>query len=96
MPYISPVDGKMHRYYVDNVVHIQEGTNVVKYLIEIKPYKQTIPPKTTGKKKKTTLIHEAATWGVNQAKWMAAMKWADKNGYKFQLVTEKDFTLFTR
>jgi len=96
VPYISPADGKMHRYFVDNVVHIQEGAKVVKYLIEIKPYKQTKPPVTTGKKKRTTLVHEAATWGVNQAKWQAAMKWADKNGYIFQLVTEKDFTLFTR
>lgn len=96
VPYISPVDNKMHRYFVDNVVHIQEGMSIVKYLIEIKPYKQTKPPVTHGNKKRTTLIHEAATWGVNQAKWQAAMKWADKNGYTFQLVTEKDFTLFSR
>ena len=96
LPYVSPVDGKMHRYFVDNTVHIREGDNVVKYLIEIKPHKQTRPPSTHGNKKKTTLIHEHATWGVNQAKWTSAREWAKKNGYIFQIVTEKDFHLFTR
>jgi len=96
VPYISPVDGRMHRYFVDNVVHIQEGNKIVKYLIEIKPSKQTRPPTTHGNKKRSTIVNEAATWGVNQAKWTAAKKWCDKNGYIFQLVTEKDFTLFNR
>lgn len=96
VPYISPIDGRMHRYFVDNVVHIQEGNKIVKYLIEIKPSKQTKPPTTHGNKKRSTIVNEAATWGVNQAKWTAAKKWCDKNGYIFQLVTEKDFTLFSR
>lgn len=96
VPYISPLDGKMHRYYVDNTVHIKEGDKVVKYLIEIKPHKQTRPPTTHGNKKRSTVIHEQATWGVNQAKWEAAKIWSDKNGYIFQIVTEKDFKLFNR
>lgn len=96
IPYISPIDNKMHRYYVDNVVHIQEGNKIVKYLIEIKPYKQTKPPTTHGNKKESTLLHETATWSVNQAKWQSALRWAKQNGYIFQLVTEKDFTLFNR
>lgn len=96
LPYISPVDGKMHRYFVDNTVHILEGDKVVKYLIEIKPSKQTRPPSKHGNKKRSTIIHENATWSVNQAKWMAAKDWCDKNNYKFQIVTEKDFNLFNR
>ena len=96
IPYISPVDGKMHRYYVDNVVHIKEGDKIVKYLIEIKPSKQTKPPTVHGNKKRTTVVYEQATWSINQAKWSAAKSWCDKNGYIFQLVTEKDFKLFNR
>ena len=96
LPYISPVDGRMHRYFVDNTVHIREGVNVVKYLIEIKPHKQTKPPTTHGNKKQSTVLYENATWSVNQAKWAAAKDWADKNGYVFQIVTEKDFNLFNR
>ncbi len=96
IPYISPVDGRMHRYFVDNTVHIFEGDKTVKYLIEIKPSKQTRPPKQHGNKKRSTIVYEAAQWGVNQAKWKSAKDWADKNGYIFQIVTEKDFNLFTR
>ena len=94
IPYISPVDGKMHRYYVDNVVHIKDGDSIIKYLIEIKPHKQTQPPKSHGNKKRTTVVYEQATWSINQAKWAAAKTWADKNKYIFQIVTEKDFNLF--
>lgn len=96
IPYISPVDGKLHKYLVDNVVYIKEKNKVVKYLIEIKPHKQTRPPSKHGNKKKTTIIYETVTWNINQAKWLAAKKWADNNGYIFQIVTEKDFNLFTR
>lgn len=96
LPYISPVDGRMHRYYVDNTVHIKEGSKVVKYLIEIKPSKQTRPPGAHGNKKRSTIIHENVTWQVNQAKWTAAKCWCDKNGYIFQIVTEKEFTHFRK
>ena len=96
LPYISPVDGKMHRYFVDNTVHIREGDKLVKYLIEIKPHKQTQPPTKHGNKKQTTVLYETMTWGINQAKWKAAATWCDKNNYIFQIVTEKDFNLFCR
>ena len=96
LPYVSPVDGKMHKYFVDNVVHINEGGKIVKDLIDIKPSKQTRPPKSHGNKKRSTVVYENVQWNVNQAKWLAARDWASKNGYIFQIVTEKDFALFTR
>ena len=40
VPYKSPVDGKHHRYFVDNVVAIREGNEINRYLVEIKPLKQ--------------------------------------------------------
>ena len=42
IPYISPVDGKRHRYFPDFYVKIQNR----KYLVEVKPFKQTLEPKT--------------------------------------------------
>ncbi len=44
IPYVSPVDNKVHRYFVDNMVYIKEGEVTKRYLIEIKPSKQTQPP----------------------------------------------------
>jgi hypothetical protein len=90
IPYKSPVDDRWHRYYVDNFVVLKEGANIVKYLVEIKPYKQTIAPVPSKRKKKSTLIYESTQWAINQAKWEAAEKYAKSKGYKFIKITEKE------
>ena len=58
IPYISPVDGKRHRYFPDFYVRIQNR----KYLVEVKPFKQTLEPKT--KKKHKRYINEVVTYHV--------------------------------
>lgn len=90
IPYKSPVDNRIHRYYVDNYVVIKEGTKIKKYLIEIKPFKQTQPPIITNKKKKQTILYETTQWAVNSAKWEAAKKFAASKGAEFIIITEKD------
>lgn len=89
IPYISPIDGKVHRYFVDNFVAIKEGNNIKKYLVEIKPSKQTLPP-TTKYKKKEHLIYEQSMFAVNQAKWQAAKEFCKKKGLEFLILTEKE------
>ena len=88
IPYTSPLTGRTARYIVDNTVKILEGDRVVKYLIEIKPKKQTQKPKAHGNKKNSTVLYENATYIKNQAKWAAAEKWCKSRGYKFQILTE--------
>jgi len=88
IPYRSPVDGNMHRYFADGVVLIKEGDKLVKYLIEIKPSSQTVPPVVTKRKKKSTLLYESQTYAVNMAKWDAAKQWCERNRYKFLILTE--------
>lgn len=88
LPYKHP-DGKVHRYFVDNFVLIKEGDKLTKYLIEIKPSRQTKPP-TTKYKKKQHMIYEQIQYAVNQAKWEACKKFCDKKGYKFLILTEKE------
>ena len=43
-----------------------------------------------GRKKQSTLLHEQATYAINQAKWKAAKLWADDHGYKFLILTERE------
>jgi len=93
VPYISPIDGKVHRYFVDNYVLIREGNIVKKYLIEIKPYNQTIPPKVSKRQKKTTILYAQVEWAKNQSKWLAAREWATKHGMEFILLTEKNLNI---
>jgi len=89
IPYISPLDGRAHRYFVDNFVAIKEGNTLKKYLVEIKPSKQTAPP-TTKYKKKEHLIYEQSMYVVNQAKWEAAREFCKKKGMDFLILTEKE------
>ena len=90
--YKSPIDGRRHRYFPDFYVEqINTNDNIDKILIEVKPKYQTIPPvvQTTKTKKPTKrYINEVKTWGVNQAKWIAAEEFCKDRGWKFQLMTE--------
>ena len=90
IPYISPVDNKPHRYYVDFIVEVRQkdGTKKIK-LIEVKPKKQCSPPKKQTRKTKR-YITEVKTWGVNSAKWKAATEYAENRGWEFQILTEKE------
>jgi len=90
VPYISPIDTKTHRYYVDSSLVLNQRGKKVKYLVEIKPYSQTQRPVMRGRKKQSTLLHEQTTYQINQAKWKAAKNWAEDNGYKFLILTERE------
>tara|TARA_R100000664_G_C2720443_1_gene114104 strand:- start:495 stop:932 length:438 start_codon:yes stop_codon:yes gene_type:complete len=89
VPYISPLDHKGHRYFVDNYIEILEGNNLKKYLVEIKPSKQTKPP-TTKYRKRRHLLYEQRAYVINQAKWEAARKYSKKIGCEFIILTEKE------
>ena len=84
VPYKCSVDRKLHRYFVDLYL---EMTNGSVYLIEIKPKKETIPPK-KGKRKTKRYAQEAYTFIKNQDKWNAANEYAEYKGWKFQVWTE--------
>jgi hypothetical protein len=88
--YISPVDGRPHRYYPDLLIEVKEKSGKLKkYVIEIKPKKQTRPPV---KKKRVTkgFILEAKTYAVNQAKWKAAVDFCKDNLIEFKIITEDE------
>ena len=90
IPYVSPVDKRVHRYYPDGIVQIrhQDG-RVCRYIIEIKPQRQCIEPKKPARVTKS-YINECTTYAVNQAKWNAAAEFAKDNGVQFKVLTEHD------
>ena len=45
IPYRSPLDNRIHRYFVDFYIKVEDmNGQIKKYLIEVKPKKQTKPP----------------------------------------------------
>jgi hypothetical protein len=95
IPYLNPVTRKTSHYFPDVILKLKINENIKKYLIEIKPYKQTLDPKTTdqSKKRKKTILYENLNYIKNLAKWEAAKKWASKTGYEFTILTEKDLLI---
>ena len=90
LPYRSPVDGKMHRYFPDFYVKVKESTGEIKkYLIEIKPKKQTIKPKVP-KRQTKGYLYEVYEYAKNQAKWESAREWCLDRGYEFKVLTEDE------
>ena len=90
IPYISPKDNRVHKYYTDFLIKVKESSNRIKtYVVEVKPKKQTLPPK---KRKRITksYIYECQTYAVNQAKWRAASEFCKDNRIEFKIITEDE------
>lgn len=93
IPYKSPVDNKIHRYFVDFYIKIKNKQGSIdKYLIEIKPEKFTKPPPIPERKTKK-FIEEVFQYGTNQAKWRAANEFCMDRNMKFLILTENDLGL---
>ncbi len=90
LPYRSPIDNKVHRYFPDFYIKVQENTGQIKkYLIEIKPKKQTLEPKVQ-KRKTKSYIYEVYEYAKNQAKWKAAKEFCEDRRWEFKILTENE------
>lgn len=91
--YQSPVDKKIHRYFPDFVVRLQDREGKIKTLmLEVKPDKQTRMPDTKPRRTKK-YIAEVATYAVNEAKWEAAKRFCEIRDWEFKVITEKHLGL---
>lgn len=90
IPYRSPLDNQIHRYFPDFWVKKRSSDGTIETLvIEVKPLKQTKEP-TPSTKRTKQYIREVATWAINQAKWNAAKMYCEDRNWKFMTMTERD------
>lgn len=88
IPYPNPLTGRISRYFVDfNVTMRDKNGELKKFLIEVKPHNQTLPPNQS----KNTKAHlrRVSEYIKNQAKWKAAEEWSKSKGFQFVVITEK-------
>jgi len=46
VPYRSPIDGRVHRYFLDFFIELKDkNDNIRQIIIEVKPNKETKPPR---------------------------------------------------
>lgn len=83
IPYFYDVDKRYHRYFVDLLIEFQDKT----VLVEIKPKKETEPPKSKSRKTKR-YIQEGLTYVKNRNKWDAAKSYAADRNWHFEIWTE--------
>lgn len=89
IPYYSPVDNRMHRYFPDFIIKVKrKDDTIMTYVVEVKPEAQTKKP--TQKRKTKNFLRESITYVVNQMKWKAADEFCHAHGWQFKIVTEKD------
>jgi hypothetical protein len=90
LPYRSPIDNKIHRYFPDFYIKVKESNGEIKkYLIEIKPKKQTTEP-IPQKRKTKGYIYEVYEYAKNQAKWKAAEEFCKDRQWEFKVLTENE------
>ena len=93
LPYRSPIDNKVHKYFPDFFVkeRLSDGS-IKKYPVEIKPKKQITPPPTP-KRKTKGYLYEIMEYAKNQSKWEVAREWCEDRGYEFKILTEEDLNI---
>lgn len=83
-------DGRWHRYYIDLYVKFRVKDKIKKFIIELKPFKQTQEPVWSNRRKQSSYLYECKEWQRNCAKWRFAKDFAAKHDVEFHILTEKD------
>jgi len=82
---------RYHRYFVDFYVKVKDRSGKVnKYLIEVKPLKETKAPQRAEFRTEPSYQKAMRTWVINSAKWKAAREYCADRGMGFLIQTEED------
>ena len=89
VPYLSPMDGKIHRYFPDFYMKVRQADgSTKKFIIEVKPKSQCKQPIKNPKRRTTKWFNEVKTFAINQAKWKSAREFCEDKGMEFKIFTE--------
>ena len=89
IPYVSPWDGKVHRYFPDFIIKAKQTNGKTKnFIIEVKPKYQCKSPPENPKRKTRKWFNDVKNWTINQAKWKYANDFCLDNVFEFKILTE--------
>ena len=81
IPYLSPWDNKVHRYFPDFYMKVRQNSGgTKKFIIEVKPKYQCKPP--------VNWYNDVKNYVINEAKWKSANECCLDNGMEFKILTE--------
>jgi len=91
IPYRSPIDGHIHRYFPDmKLKYKDKNGNYRTLVVEIKPAKDLKMPETNPKRRTKSWAYSVKMWVVNQAKWEACREYCKDRGWEFKVFTERE------
>lgn len=83
--YVCQVRKTKHRYFPDFLIKFKNASGQEEiWMVEIKPEKQSAPPKRQGKR----WLQEMNVWKINESKWMAAKAYCEERGIRFVVMGE--------
>ena len=92
VPYIFDADKKLHNYIPDIWCRLKNNNNEINtYILEIKPIKQTTPPKEPKNKTKKALRnynYAKLEFLKNKNKWFYARQFCEGRDWKFRIISE--------
>jgi hypothetical protein len=91
IPYRSPIDGRIHRYFPDIKLKYKDKDGTIRNLVvEVKPAKDLKMPETNPKRRTKSWAYSVKMWAINQAKWEACREYCKDRGWEFKIFTEKE------
>ena len=101
IPYRSPADKKMHRYFPDFYIKYKNYKDeIIEAVLEVKPSNQADPilqgnnPKLTENMSMKSKHRVIKDFVINKEKWNAARLYCSNKGWRFFVLTEKDICFF--
>ena len=89
IPYLSPWDNKVHRYFPDFYMKVKQANGRIKrFIIEVKPKYQCKSPPENPKRKTKKWFNDVKNWTIYQAMWKYANDFCLDNGFEFKILTE--------
>lgn len=96
IPYIDRTrNNETHKYVIDLFFEIADYTKnrlPIKWLLEIKPYSQSVSPQAKRGKSTQRLLNETIIVERNKCKWESAINFCKAKGWHFGVYTEKGIT----
>ena len=90
IPYLSPWDNKLHRYFPDFYMKVKQNSGgIKKFIIEVKPKYQCKPPVKNPKRKTKKWYNDVKNYVINEAKWKSANEFCLDIGMEFKILTEE-------
>ena len=91
IPYRSPKDGSLHRYFPDFYMKVKQTNGTTKkFIVEVKPKSQCKEPVRNPNRRTKKWLNEVKTYSINEAKWKSASEWCGNNDMEFKILTEDE------